>query len=136
MEKFMPQMEYNNATVIVLKFNIEINYLSFALFYLSDYYYMIPLFTFPHNPFYRRNVYHVKHFERNERNSNIISGRRISLAAFSLSLSLSLFDRSIHNLWTNETIRFTRMKHTHCLYTHSQNRKREREPCLAAPQTI
>ena len=31
-----------------MKFNIEINYLSFALFYLSDYY-LIPLFTFSYS---------------------------------------------------------------------------------------
>lgn len=39
------------TTMCILKFNIEINYLSFALFYLSDYY-LILLFTFPYNPFY------------------------------------------------------------------------------------
>lgn len=40
----------NNATFT--KFNMEINYQSFALFYLSDYYYLILMFTFPYNPFY------------------------------------------------------------------------------------
>lgn len=39
----------DNATFA--KFNIEINYQSFAHFYLSDYY-LIPMFTFPYNPFY------------------------------------------------------------------------------------
>lgn len=37
-----------NNNVDFMKFNIEINYLSFALFYLSDYY-LIPLFTFSYS---------------------------------------------------------------------------------------